>query len=126
METKHTPGTWIIDDSLAKEQNNRVFWYYIKTSEGDTIAEVKGLHCGIENNVATANTKLIATAPEGLQTAINTYIDILLKTRLDNSMRFAFNDTLCALRNYICEATGLEAEEVQTWAESQAIQKATS
>ena len=123
METKHTPGPWTIDDSMAKDKYSSVLWYIIKDSVGTKLSEVKGIHCGVNNDEAEANTKLIVAAPKGLKTAIDSYIDILFQTRNDNMMRFGFNDTLCALRNYICEATGLEAEEVQVWAESQAIQK---
>ena len=42
-----------------------------------------------------------------------------------NFLRFQFNDTLNSLRNYICKATGLEAEEVQVWIEEQAMKKDT-
>ena len=64
---KHTPGPWIIDDCMAKDLEANTFWFSIKDSNKNTIAEVKGHHYGIENKTATANANIIVAAPELLE-----------------------------------------------------------
>lgn len=77
MKTKHTPGPWTIDDSMANNKNDSTFWYTIKDSDNKRLGEVKGIHCGVDNNIAEANAKLIAESPMMLKALIA--IDNLIK-----------------------------------------------
>ena len=72
MKTKHTPEPWIIDDRMAKDLEANAFWFSIKDSNKNTIAEVKGHHYGIENKTAKANAKIIAAAPRTTELGILT------------------------------------------------------
>lgn len=67
MKTKHTPGPWTIDDSMAKDKYSSVLWYIIKDSVGTKLSEVKGIHCGVNNDEAEANANVMAAAPELLE-----------------------------------------------------------
>ena len=71
MKTKHTPGPWTIDDRMAKDKNALTFWYSIRGDSNKTIAEVKGIHYGINNETAEANVKLMSEAPEMLDALFN-------------------------------------------------------
>ena len=70
MKAKHTPGPWVIDSLLAESKNLHVFYYMIKSPDNKTLAEVKGKHHGIDNNVCEANTNVMAAAPEMLEALI--------------------------------------------------------
>jgi hypothetical protein len=70
METKHTSGPWIINDHMAKDKRVNCFWYKIQDDSGNTIAEVKGRHCGINNSTAEANAKLIVAGLKMLEALI--------------------------------------------------------
>ncbi len=71
MKTKHTPGPWAIDDRMAKDKNALTFWYSIRGDSNKNIAEVKGIHYGVDNDVCEANANLIAEAPEMLDALFN-------------------------------------------------------
>ena len=64
MKTKHTPEPWTIDDTMAKDKTIHLLWYNIKDKYGHSIAEVKGQHYGIDNDVAEANVNLLVNSPQ--------------------------------------------------------------
>lgn len=71
METKHTVGNWKINNEFAKiTKNSKANWYSINDENDRTIVEVKGNHYGVNDNECFANAKLIAAAPELLESLI--------------------------------------------------------
>ena len=67
MKTKHTKNLKL--DYKLFDLEGRVSWINIE-SRGKLIAEVKGQHYGVNNNVCDANAKLFAAAPELLEALI--------------------------------------------------------
>ena len=67
MKTKHTKNLKL--DYKLFDLEERVSWINIE-SRGKLIAEVKGQHYGVNNNVCDANAKLFAAAPELLENLI--------------------------------------------------------
>jgi hypothetical protein len=63
---KHTPGPWKITPRLTSKEVYSLDIY----CDNKTLAEVKGKHYQIDNNICDANAKLIAAAPELLEACI--------------------------------------------------------
>jgi len=69
METKHTKGELTLDKEFFGGKDNKAHWIEIKS--GDiTIAEVKGTHYDVPNDVCEANAKLFVMAPKLLENLI--------------------------------------------------------
>ncbi len=71
MSAQHTPGLWIVHDNDAEAEacgidpSDWCHWFDVRNSNGTTIA---GVH-GQEKSINEANARLIAAAPELLQSS---------------------------------------------------------
>jgi len=96
MKTQHTKGEWSLDFSMAEKKSNEIYWIYINSDKGKHIAEVKGKHCEIENSECDANAKLIAAAPELLESC-NFMLDVL-SGHLKFDLKIAIADMKAAIK----------------------------
>lgn len=90
METKHTEGIWLKDMIHSK---GKVAWIKITDEHGNTIAEVKGGHCGIPNRKMNANAKLMITSPD-LLTGLRFIQDEMKGAGLDSEGRIVLRITI--------------------------------
>lgn len=91
MEKKFTKGEWTIDSRFAT--SNSCYWQMILSDEGGKIAEVKGIHCNIQNEECDANAKLIAAAPLSFENHVinsghcDSLIEMIEDGRIDAAKR---------------------------------------
>jgi len=68
MEFKGTKGE-CTQYTIVNEPH--ISWIVVKSENGDTVADFKGVHCGIPNEQMNANAKLFIAAPELLEALKN-------------------------------------------------------
>ena len=124
MISKHTPGPWEV-----AEENGELFVQVVNQPASchpmfDRYRIIHG-HVGgdpTENptpdlGTPEANARLIAAAPDGLDTAIFVY-EALLRHPVDAwRIRADGQQSLCHLRGFIAKATGRSEQEVQEFHE---------
>jgi hypothetical protein len=128
MKQTHTPGPWIID-----QKEKWPFDWQIVDSEGFVIANggfytystddksLSDVRKKKGNEPCEANAKLIAAAPELLETLKRTYLQ--LQVVANKHILFALEtDSIRAdLRNQISLATGKSEREIQETNEAEAL-----
>lgn len=109
---KHTAGKWSVSSSIL-----------VCSEDGKVIAnclsmvEIAELSIGIEE--ASSNAALISAAPDLLQALEAGYIFAL--NHPHDAYRARNQETLCAMRDAICKATGRDSQDVQEDYEERAL-----
>lgn len=86
MKYKGTKGKWDKILNVGNSKDEDCFYKIIKDCNDNTIAEVKGVHCGIDNNECEYNTILISKAPEmlGMLIDLTRIVDGYLQEQANN------------------------------------------
>ena len=109
--SKHTPGPWTVQLG-GMRGSFRVLEAATHEAENAGVTENDG------HDVSSANARIIAVAPDGLEIAYTAYLALLGhpfdKWRLENQA------VLAGLRDYIAKATGEEPQVVQEGCEAAA------